>query len=83
VSHRHYCPDEATCRDRDPCCLFTEGDCLCDHENQCRGATPPHYAVVPGVGVARAPDRTAPAPRTRTQPRRKKPRSQRRSGIAD
>jgi hypothetical protein len=83
VSHRHYCPDEATCADRDPCCLFTEGDCLCDYENQCRGATPPRYVVLPGVGVVRAPDRTTPASRTRTQPRRKKSRSQRRSGTAD
>lgn len=78
MSHRHYCPDEATCRDRDPCCLFTEGDCLCDYENQCRGVAPPTYTVVPGVGVVRAPVREPATAITRTQPRRKKSRARRR-----
>lgn len=82
MSHRHYCPDQATCADRDPCCLFTEGDCCCAWENQCRGATPPTYVVVPGVGVVKAPEHTPAARGPRVQPRRKKPRSQRRSSSA-
>lgn len=82
MSHRHYCPDESTCTDRDPCCLFTEGDCLCDYANQCRGAAPPTYIVVPGVGLVEAPRRTPVARQSRQQPRRKKPRAQRRSGTA-
>jgi hypothetical protein len=78
MSHRHYCPDETTCADRDPCCLFTEGDCLCDYENQCRGATPPTYKVVPGVGVAKAEDAAPLRRQPRHQPRRTT-RAQRRS----
>lgn len=54
MSHRHYCPDETTCQDRDPCCLFTEGDCLCDYANQCRGAASPTYVFVPGIGIIEA-----------------------------
>lgn len=82
MSHRHYCPDEATCADRDPCCLFTEGDCLCDWENQCRDAPPPRYVFIPGGGVIRDLRRQPPAPQPRQQPRRKKPRAQRRSSNA-
>lgn len=82
MSHRHYCPDQATCRDRDPCCLFTEGDCLCDYANQCRGAAPPAYRFVPGIGVFQVPDAPPSTWRTRTQPRRKQPRAKRRSSSA-
>ena len=81
MSHRHYCPDEATCAQRDPCCLFTEGDCLCDWENQCRGAPSPAYKVVPGVGVVQA-EPSAPVQRQpRRQPRRTS-RAERRSSRA-
>lgn len=82
MSHRHYFPDEATCAQRDPCCLFTEGDCLCDWENQCEGAPPPRYAFILGGGVIRDLRRQQLAPQPRQQPRRKKSRAQRRSSRA-
>jgi hypothetical protein len=82
MSHRHYCPDEATCNDRDPCCLFTEGDCLCDYANQCIGAPRPTYAYVPGVGVVEVPAKTPAVRAPRHQPRQKKSRAKRRSSTA-
>lgn len=82
MSHRHYCPDQDTCNDRDPCCLFTEGDCCCDWENQCRGAAQPTYFTVPGGGVVRVLRETPAVQGPRQQPRRKKPRAQRRSRAA-
>jgi hypothetical protein len=75
MSHRHYCPDEATCAQRDPCCLFTEGDCLCDWENQCRGAPSPTYKVTPGVVRVETP--AAPTRKPRQQPSQKKSRARR------
>lgn len=82
VSHRHYCPDETTCAQRGPCCLYTEGDCLCDWENQCRGATPPVCVVELGVGIVlkKRPQMPTEAAKPRSQPRRKRPRAKRRNG---
>ncbi|WP_328749280.1 MULTISPECIES: hypothetical protein [unclassified Streptomyces] len=48
MSHRHYCPDLETCKDRVPCCLWTEGDCCCDYEDQCR--KPPAARALPEEG---------------------------------
>lgn len=83
MSHRHYCPDPATCADRDPCCLYTQGDCPCTYENECRGATPPVYVFEPGVGVVKkkSAERPPAPPQPRRQPRRTS-RAQRRSRRA-